>query len=132
MTDDHTAESTPVDAMPPVYPDGQFAIVEIMGHVTIVGRVQEVQRFGTTMLAIEPLFSGQLLSPILQGGASIYRYTEVLPAVAFAEQPTKGWQLPAAVRAVVPPALLAQQSVAREIPGHDYDVERALDGGDDA
>lgn len=130
MNDD-AIETTPVDAPPTVYPDGQFAIVEIMGHVTIVGRVQEVQRFGTSMLAIEPLFAGQLLSPILQGGASIYRYTEVPTSIAFAHQPTRGWQLPGAVRTVVPPALLEQRNVARAPTDIGFCVEDDLGLGED-
>lgn len=96
----------------PAYPEGQFAIVEIMGHVTIVGRVREVQRFGVAMLAIEPLFNGSLLPVILQGGASIYRYTEVETAVAYQNQPKKEWQIPAVLRALMPARLLSAQPAA--------------------
>ncbi|MFD2578766.1 hypothetical protein ACFSTD_09620 [Novosphingobium colocasiae] len=37
-------------------PEGEYAIVEALGHRTLVGRVAEVERFGTKMLQVEPLF----------------------------------------------------------------------------
>ena len=37
-------------------PDGEYAIVEALGHRTLVGRVTEIERFGTKMLQVEPLF----------------------------------------------------------------------------
>ncbi len=94
------------EAAKPVYPPGEYAIVEILGHATLVGRIGEVERFGTKMLAIEPLFNDTLLDPVLHGGGSIYRLTPCSAAVAFAEQPRQAYQLPPAIRAVIPPALL--------------------------
>ena len=38
------------------YPPGDYAIVELLGHTTLVGRITEVEKFGTKMLAIETLF----------------------------------------------------------------------------
>ena len=38
--------------------DGEYAIVELFGHTTLVGRVAEVERFGAKMLALEPIFAG--------------------------------------------------------------------------
>ena len=38
-------------------PEGEYAIVEILGHRTLVGRVTEVDRFSCKMLQIEPLFA---------------------------------------------------------------------------
>jgi hypothetical protein len=83
-------------------PDGDYAIVELFGHTTLVGRIEEVQRFGTKMLAIQPLFDGELLGPILHGGAAIYRLTPCSREIAWDRQPTRGYQLPAAIRAIVP------------------------------
>jgi hypothetical protein len=73
-------------------------------HTTLVGRIEEVQRFGTKMLAIQPLFDGELLGPVLHGGAAIYRLTLCSREIAWARQPTQGYQLPAAIRATVPEA----------------------------
>lgn len=92
--------------MPPELPDGDYAIVELLGHTTLVGRITEVERFGTKMLAIEPLFAGRLLPPVFQGGASIYRLTPCSATVAWAKQPRANYQLPPAILAIVPPEAL--------------------------
>lgn len=123
-----TAEDI-IDIQPPAYPPGDWAIVEIMGHTTMVGRITEVERFGTKMLAIEPLYAGQLLGPIFQGGASIYRLTPCSAEIAFKEQPTKSWQLPAPVKLIVPVALLETTSEPRR---NSWDDERDdVDNGGD-
>ena len=88
-------------------PPGDYAIVELFGHTTLIGRIQEVERFGTKMLALEPLFRSELLPPVLHGGASIYRLTPCTAEVAYARQPKERWQLPTAIRAVAPAALLS-------------------------
>ena len=111
-----------------ILPDGEYAIVEIMGHSTLVGRISEVDRFGTKMLAIEPLFGGTLLPAILQGGASIYRLTPCTAAVALKHQPTTAWQLPQAIRCIVPPLLLEAADnmpsrIADITPDHDDDPD---------
>jgi hypothetical protein len=89
------------------HPPGEYAIVELFGHTTLVGRIAEVERFGAKMMALEPLFRGELLPAIFHGGAAIYRLTPCSAEVAFARQPEQEWQIPAAVRCIVPPALLA-------------------------
>lgn len=83
-------------------PPGDYAIVEVMGHRTLVGRVTEVERFGTKLMSIEPLFSGELLPGVLIGGASIYQFTPCTPEVASARQPKQVWQLPASIAATLP------------------------------
>lgn len=90
----------------PAFPDGEYAIVELFGHTTLVGRILEVERFGAKMLALEPLFAGALLPPVFHGGAAIYRLTPCSAEVAFKQTPTHLWQLPPAVRVVVPAAML--------------------------
>lgn len=87
-------------------PAGEYAIVEVLGHRTIVGRVEEVERFGTKLMSIEPLFRGQLLSAVLIGGSSIYQFTPCTPEVAALRQPKSDWQLPASIRAALPPEML--------------------------
>lgn len=107
-------EATAVtEIMPPAapweaLPEGQYAIVELMGHTTLVGRVTEIERFGTKMLGIEPIFAGQLLPVVLQGGAAIYRLTMCSPEAAWKKQhkPEQMWALPDPIRTIVPVALL--------------------------
>lgn len=87
-------------------PDGEYAIVELFGHTTLVGRVTEVERFGTKMLALEPLFNRKMLDPIYHGGAAIYRLSPCSKKVAWERHPTETWQIPAALKAVIPTELL--------------------------
>ena len=87
-------------------PAGEYAIVEVLGHRTIIGRVEEIERFGTKLMKIEPLFNGQLLSAVLIGGASIYQFTPCSAETAEARQAKEEWQLPPSIRAVLPPELI--------------------------
>lgn len=86
--------------------DGEWAIVELFGHQKLVGRIAEVERFGTKMLALEPLFNGEILPPAYHGGAAIYRLTPCDAAVAWREQPKQLYQLPPSIKCVVPPTAL--------------------------
>lgn len=88
-------------------PEGEFAIVEILGHRTVVGRVEEIERFGTKMLQVEPFFGTVMLPPVLFGGGSIYQFTPCSAATAWARRPTKGYQLPPSLLATVPAIALA-------------------------
>ena len=83
-------------------PPGEYAIVELFGHQTLVGRIAEVDRFGARMLALEPLFGGKMLPPVFHGGAAIYRLTPCSPEIAWSRQPQHTYQLPAAILAIVP------------------------------
>jgi hypothetical protein len=58
------------------------------------------------MLALEPLFNGTMLPPVLHGGSAIYRLTPCSAEVAFERQPTHRYQLPPAIFATVPVHLL--------------------------
>ncbi len=87
-------------------PPGEYAIVEFFGHVTLVGRISEVERFGVQMLAIQPLFNNMLLPAVFHGGASIYRLTPCSPSVAWERQPTHQYQLPPPIFATVPQGAL--------------------------
>lgn len=88
------------------HPPGEYAIVELFGHTTLVGRVAEVERFGAKMMALEPLFRGELLPAVFHGGAAIYRLTPCSAEVAFARGPKDEWQIPTAIRCIIPPAML--------------------------
>lgn len=90
-----------------VIPEGEYAIVELFGHTTLIGRIAEVERFGSKMLAIEPLFKGQLLGCVFHGGAAIYRLTPCSREIAWKEQPMAHYHLPPSIKATVPAALLA-------------------------
>ena len=112
----------------PSYPPGEYAIVEIMGHTTMVGRIQEIERFGTKMLAIEPLFNGEFLTPVYQGGSSIYRLTPCSAEIAYREMPKKEWQLPTALRVIVPANLLPPpETTARDADTGDYSDREDID-----
>lgn len=106
-----------------VLPDGEYAIVELLGHRTLIGRIAEVERFGTKMLAIDPIFQGRLLPTLYHGGASIYGLTPCTKEVAADKAPSNTWQLPSAVAATLPPALIEADK-----PKYDYDD---FDRGDD-
>lgn len=90
----------------PALPDGEYAIVEQLGHRTMIGRVAEVERFGAKLMQIEAIFDGQLLTPTFIGGGGIYAFTPVSIEVAAARAPTSRYQLPPALAALVPPAAL--------------------------
>ncbi len=113
------------EAKPREYPTGEFAIVELFGHTTLVGRIEEVERFGAKMMALEPLFKDTLLPAVYHGGAAIYRLTPCSAVVAFERQPRNEWQMPAAIRCVVPPLLLDAPASSRVVQ-HDDDDERDL------
>lgn len=93
-------DSTPISALD--MPAGDYAIVEALGHRTLIGRVAEVERFGTKMLQIEPLFGDVMLAPVLLGGGSIYQFTPVSPDVAFRRRPTSRYSVPESLMAIIP------------------------------
>ncbi|CDO37630.1 hypothetical protein [Novosphingobium sp. KN65.2] len=101
-------------------PEGDYAIVEALGHRTLVGRVDEIERFGTKMLQVEALFGQVMLGPVLLGGGSIYQFTPCDAATAYARRPKHMYQLPASVAATVPPIALPSNE---EMPSFLADVE---------
>lgn len=98
------------EAAPITLPNGDYAIVEILGKRTLIGRVTEIERFGQKLMSIEPIFASQLQEPVLIGGGSIYMFTPCSAEVALKRQPKEVWQLPPAVAAVIPPAMLPAPS----------------------
>jgi hypothetical protein len=115
--------------------DGDYAIVELFGHTTLVGRIEEVERFGTKMLAIQPIFAGKLLGPIYNGGAAIYRLTPCSREVAWTKQHREEWQLPATIRAVIPQDQLPLPMSLSEAPPSgpaNFRMARADDEDDEA
>lgn len=85
------------------YPEGDYAIVEVMGHVRHVGRVSEVERFGQKFCQVEPLKNHEFLPPVLVGGASIYQFRPCSAEQAF--MLTETWEFKDAHRALPAPAM---------------------------
>lgn len=83
-------------------PAGTYAVVEQLGHATLVGRVKQVEKFGAQFLQIEPLFQDWMLPEILLGGASLYRLTPCSRATAWNMRAKYRHELPTAVAAQVP------------------------------
>lgn len=109
------------DTATPPLPPGEYAIVELFGHTTLVGRIAEVERFGAKMLAIEPILAGQLLPVVFHGGSAIYRFTPCSAETAHAKAPGNAWSLPPSIRAILPPALI-------EAPKATIDIDDDEDG----
>jgi hypothetical protein len=109
----------------PDHPPGEYAIVELFGHTTLVGRIAEVERFGARMLALEPIFRGALLPAVMHGGAAIYRLTPCSAVIAFERAPREAWQLPPAIRSVAPADLIEAAAAPQYVPADDEG------GGDD-
>ncbi len=101
-------------------PAGDYAICEFFGHQTLVGRIEEIERFGSKMLALEPLFNGHLLPPVFNGGASIYRLTPCSAVVAWARQPKDLYQLPQAIAWTVPATALPAEQMPLDLDADDY------------
>ena len=111
-------------------PEGDYAIVEALGHRTLVGRVAEIERFGTKMLQVEPLFGQVMLGPVLLGGGSIYQFTPCKAEVAYARRPQQAYQLPASVAATVPAIALPSNE---ELPSFlDDEPDDVFEDDDDA
>lgn len=108
------ALKTPIEVEETNLPDGEYAIVEVLGHRTIVGRIEEVERFGAKLMSIEPIFQGKLLAAVLIGGGSIYQFTPCNREIAIARAPKQDWQLPASIRAAMPPVALPAPVVELE------------------
>ena len=101
----------------PTLPAGDYAIVECLGHRTLVGRCEEVERFGTKMLSIEPIYSGALLPAVLIGGGSLYAFTPCSAAVALERCHKTEWDLPVSLRATLPQPALPAPEDGGEDPG---------------
>lgn len=86
----------------PSLPDGNYAIVELLGHRTLIGRIEEVERFGTKMIQVEPVYQARLLGLVLHGGSAIYGLTPCSRELAASKGATSRWQLPEAIRAQLP------------------------------
>lgn len=116
---------------PPALPEGDYAVVELLGHRTLIGRIAEVERFGTKMIQIEPVFRGQLLPAVLHGGGSLYGLTPISRDLAATKGATNLWQLPDAVRATVPATALPPPEPTPDFVV-DWDAVAGREDSDDA
>jgi hypothetical protein len=78
-----------------------WAIVELMGHVRLAGRVTEESHFGVALGRIDiPTAAGDGYTTQYFGGASIYRITPTTEEIARSiaahnqPQPVRSWELP--------------------------------------
>lgn len=92
-------------------PPEQWAIVELMGHVRLAGRLTEEERFGSKLGRLDiPTADGGFVTKLF-GGSSVYAVTFVNEGAARAValrsqvQPVHSWELPAiAAAAAAKPA----------------------------
>jgi hypothetical protein len=95
-----------IDAGPPPTAD-TWAIVELMGHVRLGGRLTEEERFGAKLGRLDiPNPAGGFVTQFF-GGQSVYRITivseEAARAVAVrAPAPVSPWELPRQLKAADP------------------------------
>lgn len=82
----------------------EWAIVEIMGHHRTAGRIEEVQRFGATMLRVDRPHADGTFTTEFYGGSAIYALRPCLEEIAkraaaqmYEERPTAplNYRLPA-------------------------------------
>lgn len=88
-------------------PEGEYAIVELLGHRTLVGRIEEVERWGSKLLRIEPIYRGKLLEPVYHHASALYGLTPCSREVAADRSPKHDYHLPPAIRARLGPELLS-------------------------
>lgn len=100
----------------------QWAILELMGHVRLAGKVTEESRFGVALGRID-IPTGDGFTTQYFGGSSIYRLTptteEIARSVALRNQPepVHRWELPAPSKADIP----AEAQYSDDLP---YDEDR--------
>jgi hypothetical protein len=108
-----------------------WAILELMGHVRLAGRVTEESHFGVALGRID-IPNGDTFTTQYFGGSSIYRLSPVSEQVAriVASQnqpePVHRWELPLAARAVALPGRASE-----EFPYASDDDERGYQQADD-
>lgn len=108
-----------------------WAIVELMGHVRMTGRLTEVELFGSKLGKLDVVDNdGSTVATQYFGGASVYRITACdeqtardLARSASNLGPDVGWSLR---RAIGEEAIAAHEKQTKQIeaaPGDDYDPD---------
>lgn len=113
-----------------------WAILELMGHVRLAGRVSEEERFGAKMGRIDiPRPDGTFVTQYF-GGSSIYRMTPTTEEVArrvaqtCEPRPVHPWELPKALPdpgSEIVAAETADDDDDGEDPDEAFDEEEDLD-----
>ena len=116
----------PVPVTAETLPEGEYAIVEVIGHRTLVGRISEVARFGTTLLQVEPLYAEFMLPAVMIGGGSIYQLTPCPPDVAWRRRSKSQWDLPDTVKHTLPAPEADKESPAFLHDEHDEEDEHGF------
>lgn len=75
-------------------PAGDYAVVELRGGRTYVGRVSLVDRLGARHMSIELLYEDALLPALLVSGEIVYHFSPITAEAARELQNSKRWQLP--------------------------------------
>lgn len=107
----------------------QWAILELMGHVRLAGRVTEEEHFGAKLGRID-IPNGDGFTTQYFSGGSIYRLTPTTEVIARQvaqsnqPQPVHRWELPAPAKADIP----AEKPYSDDLP---YDEDREDDYDDD-
>lgn len=107
----------------------QWAILELMGHVRLAGKVTEEEHFGAKLGRID-IPNGEGFTTQWFSGGSIYRLTptteEIARGVALRNQPepVHRWELPAPSKADIP----AEAQYSDDLP---YDEDRDDNYNDD-
>lgn len=111
-------------------PADTWAVVELMGHVRLAGRLSEVERFGGKLARLDvPQADGSFVTQFF-GAAGVYRITFVSEAVArhvakgTSAAPVQPWDFPKALNSPADP-------LDREPPATVPWCERFGDDGDD-
>jgi hypothetical protein len=118
LQEEPTPPTEPAEGLPDAY-----AIVEVFGHRRIVGRVTEVERYGTKMLRIDVLLTDRPDNGDFALGYTTQYYGG---SSVFSETPC---DLATVKR--LSPKRYAQPAIASRSPFEDDDDERDHDEGDD-
>jgi|SRR6185295_8165239 len=100
-------ESIVSSAETPPPPFEAWAIVELMGHVRMAGKVTEEERFGSKLGRVDVPRDDGTFSTHYFGGGSVYRLTptteEIARSVAARNQPSPvhSWELPKQIEAAI-------------------------------
>jgi len=109
-------------------PETVWAVVELLGHVKLAGRLSEEEKFGAKMGRLDIPASDGFTTQFF-GGASVYRITPVTEAVA---RQVAGRNQPAPVSPWDYPKQLAGHAAATQQPYSDSEITgEADDFGDE-
>lgn len=117
--------------------ENTWAIVELMGHVKLAGRLSEVERFGVKMGRLD-IPEGDGFVTRLFGGQSVYSITYVTEAVArhvrkqTTAAPVSPWDFPKQLPAPAPAPICHACGQPHELcectePQDDFDEDEVLD-----